>query len=729
MGRLREAHRDLHEKLAACAGELNKARGEQAATTEILRLISRSQGDALPVFQLVARSAAALCGSLFADVFRFDGESIDCVASHKAGSGLVKPLQFRYVMRPEMSRICAMLLSSKSVVRVEDAVGVPMLRDGKPLGAIVVGWTAARRVAPSEVSLLETFAEQAVLAIESMRLFNEAKEALEQHSATSEVLKVISRSVFELQPVLQSLLETAVTLCDADKGVIYRQDGEVYRMAVAYGDSPQFLRILERHPHRPGRQSATGRALVERRVIHIHDANADSEYTWAEHERGGEVRTVLAVPMLRESRVIGVFTIRRTQVRPFSEKQIELVTTFADQAIIAIENARLFDEIRDNSHQLELANAHKSRFLAAASHDLRQPLHALNLFVGQLQTEADPSERARLLARIEAAVDAMNEMFGALLDVSRLDAGVLEPSLVEFPVEQLLKRVETTFAESAREKGLRLRVLSSSAWVRSDFILLERMLFNLVSNAIRYTIRGGVLIGARPRGRQLRLDVWDTGAGVPESQRRNIFHEFYQVASPGSDHRAGLGLGLAIVERLGRLLDHPVDLASSLGRGSRFSVSVPRVAERRVPIDAAAPPAESVDPAIGKLIVVIDDDALVLDSVCGILRSWGCRAVPAASDTAAARRLRELGEQPDVIICDFRLADGKTGIEAIESLCAGLGVAVPAFLVSGDTAPERLREASASGYRLLHKPVAPITLRAQLNRILEDSDRGLARRR
>lgn len=172
---------------------------------------------------------------------------------------------------------------------------------------------------------------------------SELNRAREQQAATSAVLKVISRTAFELRPVLQSLLETAVTLCDADKGVIYRQDGEVYRMAVAYGDSPSFPGVLERHPHEPGRQSATGRALVERRVIHIHDANADPEYTWAEDERGGEVRTVLAVPMLRESTVIGVFAVRRTQVRPFSEQQIELVTSFADQAIIAIENARLFE--------------------------------------------------------------------------------------------------------------------------------------------------------------------------------------------------------------------------------------------------------------------------------------------------------------------------------------------------------------------------------------------------
>ena len=226
-------------------------------------------------------------------------------------------------------------------------------------------------------------------------------------------------------------------------------------------------------------------------------------------------------------------------------------------------------------HQLELANLAKSRFLAAASHDLRQPLHALNLFLGQRRSETDQVERSRLDAQIDTAVAAMNELFNSLLDISKLDAGVLAPSTSEFPVDYLLKRIETTFVATARENGLRLRVVSSRAWVRSDFILLERILLNLVSNAVRYTERGGVVIGCRHRNGRLRIDVCDSGIGIPEDQRRNIFGEFYQLDSGEKDRRGGLGLGLAIVDRLCGLLDHPFELTSIVGRGSRFSVSVP----------------------------------------------------------------------------------------------------------------------------------------------------------
>jgi signal transduction histidine kinase len=382
--------------------------------------------------------------------------------------------------------------------------------------------------------------------------------------------------------------------------------------------------------------------------------------------------------------------------------------------------ATLERKVEERTHQLELANLARSRFLAVATHDLRQPLQALGLFVAQLRTRLDSNERDRLIERTDAAVAAMNELFQALLDISKLDAGVLTPELTEFPVERLLKRIETTFAAAAREKGLRLRVVSSSAWVRSDFILLERILLNLASNAVRYTTQGGLVIGCRRRGARVRIDVCDSGVGIPEDQQRNVFAEFYRLGGPDRERTGGLGLGLAIVDRLGRLLDHTIGLTSQLGRGTRFSVSIPSAASREKTSEPLLLVEPIADIARGKLIVIIDDDEIVLDSLRGLLQGWGCRVVAARSDRAALASIADHDRRPDLIISDYQLANGRTGFEAIEHLRNALGSPIPAFLISGDTAPERLREASASGYHLLHKPVGPAALRATLNHLLRE---------
>ncbi|HEY4405231.1 MAG TPA: cache domain-containing protein [Xanthobacteraceae bacterium] len=385
-------------------------------------------------------------------------------------------------------------------------------------------------------------------------------------------------------------------------------------------------------------------------------------------------------------------------------------------------HATLERKVEERTQQLELANQAKSRFLAAASHDLRQPLHALGLFVAQLRARMSVSERSQVVERIDTALAAMNELFSALLDVSKLDAGVLTPEISEFPVARLLERIDSTFAEAARAKKLSLHVVASSAWVRTDFILLERILFNLVSNAVRYSSRGGLVVGCRRRGAELRIEVWDTGIGIPADQRRNIFGEFYRLGEPDRDRRAGLGLGLAIVDRLCRLLDHPIALASILGKGSCFSVTVPSVATRAEDTKPPkAPAGVLLDISHGKIVVVIDDDPLVLDGMRGLFRSWGCQVVTGATDAAALTNLAALEQPPDLIISDYLLPDGKTGIEAIERLRKAFDSPIPAFLISGDISPERLREARASGYHLQHKPVEPMVLRAMLNQLLKTS--------
>ena len=548
----------------------------------------------------------------------------------------------------------------------------------------------------------------------------ELKEALQEQTALAEVFKEISRSSFDLQKLLDQLVDLAARLCAANSANIWRPSGEAYQIAAAFGHTPEHKERLDRLSVRPGRDTGVGRALLERTVVHIVDIQNDIEL----HQglKAGGNRTMIAIPLMRESVPIGVLVILRQTLRPFTEREIELATTVADQAVIALENVRLFEALQASTRELDEANRAKSRFIAAASHDLRQPLHALGLFVARLQGRVKAAERSRIVEQIDASVAAMNELFNDLLDMSKLDSGVLAPNISEFPIAQLLERTESTFSAAARKKGLSLRIVRNSAWVRSDFILLERILMNLVSNAVSYTARGKVVVGCRLRGRHLRIDVFDRGPGIPEDEHISIFREFYQLGDPRRERQGGMGLGLAIVDRLCRLLKHEIDLASALGKGSRFSVLVPSVAARAWIVD----PKDSVHPTPdsigGKLVVVIDDDPLVLDSTGGLLRSWGCQVLTAGSARVALAGLADCNQSPDLIISDYQLSDGQTGIVAIEELRKSLNLPIPAFLISGDTAPERMREARTSGYHLLHKPVRPRALRAMLSKFLKKRD-------
>jgi signal transduction histidine kinase/CheY-like chemotaxis protein len=383
--------------------------------------------------------------------------------------------------------------------------------------------------------------------------------------------------------------------------------------------------------------------------------------------------------------------------------------------------ATLERKVEERTHQLEIANQAKSRFLATASHDLRQPLHALGLFVGQLHGRMSATERKRVVGRIEAALSAMNELFNALLDISKLDAGALTPNITDFALERVIKRVESTFAGPARQKGLIFRVMSSSAWVRSDFILLERILLNLASNAVRYTSRGRVLVGCRRQGDRIRIEVRDTGPGIAIEDRQAIFGEFYRLSDPDEDGKTGFGLGLAIVDRLCRLLDHPISLESTMGKGSCFSISVP-IAQPLQHAPLRTPGVCSSEVPGGKFVVIIDDDPLVLDGMKGLLQRWGCHVVTAATAGVALDRLTECGRIPDVIVSDYHLPCGTKGIEAIASLRKSFATNIPAFLISGDTDPEQVRQATGYGLHLLHKPVDPMALRAVFAHILAAED-------
>ncbi len=374
-------------------------------------------------------------------------------------------------------------------------------------------------------------------------------------------------------------------------------------------------------------------------------------------------------------------------------------------------------KVDERTHQLELANQAKSRLFAAASHDLRQPMHALGLFIAQLRAKVASPDTLKIVEQAQASIEALGGLFDSMLDISKLDAGVLSPSVEDFPISMVLQRMENDFTPVAPKKGLKLRIVPSGLFVRSDPVLLERILLNLISNAVRYTSRGGILVGCRRRGSHVRIEVRDSGSGVPKELQQEIFQEFYQLANPERDRGKGLGLGLAIVQRLAALLECRIELISEPGKGSVFAVEVP-IGEAR-PITEAPCLAESVvDNFAGAFVTIVDDDTLVQQGMSGLLTDWGCHVITAATSGEALVKLEEHDRLPDALICDYRLP-GESGIEAIERLHAGLSDDIPAALISGETAPELLREARASGYPLLHKPVQPAKVRALLSRLLE----------
>jgi signal transduction histidine kinase/CheY-like chemotaxis protein len=376
----------------------------------------------------------------------------------------------------------------------------------------------------------------------------------------------------------------------------------------------------------------------------------------------------------------------------------------------------LEQKIEERTRQLEQANNAKSRFLAAASHDLRQPVHALGLFIAQLEETRDPPGQQRLIEKIAASSAAVSELLEALLDISKLDAGAVEPQTAEFALQSVLDRLEHSFALAAQAKGLRLRVRPTRLRVATDPVLLERILLNLAANAVRYTRTGGVLIGVRRRGGRAAIEVWDTGMGIAREEQGRIFEEFYRLPGGGDDSAKGLGLGLAIVDRLARLLDLPVAVASEAGRGSKFAVSAPLALGAAAEAPAPSPAAEPLR-LEGMPVLVIDDDDAAREAVRGLLAQWGCRVLAASSGREADTMFVNGEPLPAVIICDYRLGDTELGTEVIQRIRARLGADVPAVVVSGDVTATLREDAAAAGMHLLHKPLRAAKLRALLHHV------------
>jgi len=563
----------------------------------------------------------------------------------------------------------------------------------------------------------------------------EVSEALEQQTATAEILRAISASPTDAQPVFMAIVANACRLCDANFTALYLYEDGRLRAAAHTEITPQFAAYLERG-FPIDRSTAAGRAALSRAPAQVVDTLADPEFVVTAAHRSEAVRTVFAVPLVRDDVLVGAIAAWRREVRPFSAKQIQLLQIFADQAVIAIANFRMFQRIQDTSRKLDLANQAKSRLLAAASHDLRQPMHALALYIDQLRGRMPAAERATLTQRMEEAVGNLSELLDQLLDLSKLEAGAVQAAVQDFAAHELFATVATQFAPLARSSGLALRLRASDAWLRSDPVLVQRIVLNLVANALRYTERGGVVLACRVRAARVRIEVRDTGCGIPADRRDDVFREFVRLDQGTHRRASGLGLGLAIVARLAELLGTRIELRSRVGRGSLFAFELPRGAPGAVPAQrAVVAPAAQV---AGRLALVIDDDDEARAAMCGLLERWGSTTLAAAGtaealaqltaretsqakaqvNTRATAQATAVAQFPALIVSDYRLGADDDGLRAIARVRALLGHDVPAVLVTADTAAATLRAAQAAGVPVLHKPVSPMKLRALLAQLL-----------
>ena len=593
--------------------ELRESLQQQTATADVLKVISRSTFDLQTVLDTLVQSAVRLCDADSAFLYRRESdETYHLAASHGIAPEYREWMQTQSIPIGRQTHTGRTALEGRTI-HIPDVLadpeytwtesikrggwrtllGAPLQREGIPIGVIALSRFTVRPFSDKQIELVTTFADQAVIAIENVRLFDEVQartrdlsESLQQQTATADVLKVISRSTFDLKTVLQTLVESAAQLCDADKATITRQQGGVFFRAEAHGFSQEFIDYVRTVPIEPERGSAFGRALLERRVIHIPDVEADPEYTFTEAQRLGSYRTTLAVPMLRDGVAIGVLALTRSEPRPFTDKQIELVSTFADQAAIAIENVRLFEEIQEKSRELEVASQHKSQFLANMSHELRTPLNAIIGVSEMLREDAEALKQdTEPLDRVLGAGRHLLALINDILDLSKIEAGRMELHLETFSLMPVIKDVAKTIEPMTTKNGNRLVIdcPTDLGTIHADQTRFRQSLLNLASNANKFTEKGTVTIAAQQaqeKGRDwITVAVADTGIGMTPEQMAKLFQEFSQASSATASKYGGTGLGLAISRRFCQMMGGDITVESEPGRGSTFTIRLPRIVE------------------------------------------------------------------------------------------------------------------------------------------------------
>jgi signal transduction histidine kinase len=597
---------DLERRLAQAQRELAEALERQAATDEVLRVISSSAGELQPVFQAILANAVRICEAKLGTLYLCEGDGFRTVATHNAPSAYVEA-RTRELLRPPPDGPVGRAAATKQAVHIADikaipsyieghpgivsavdlggyrtVLAVPMLKDNELVGAITLSRQDVRPFAEKQIELIENFAAQAVIAIENARLLNELRESLQQQTATAEILKVISRSMFELQPVFDALVENAVKLCEAERAFLFRYDGELLRSAATYNVTAELREFVEHNPIAPGSRSISARAALERRTVHVPDVQADPGFAYALRDEK-PIRTLVAVPMLKGDELLGTITIYRLVARPFTDKQIALLETFADQAVIAIENVRLFNEIEDKNRQLQQASENKSQFVSSMSHELRTPLNAIIGLTEMMVANAARfgTEKAlEPLQRVNRAGTHLLGLINQVLDLSKIEAGKLELNPQTVQLKPLIDEVIGTARQLAEQNKNRLAVDTPGdlGALTVDPMRLRQILLNLLSNACKFTKQGEVKLAARRMvdGRDwVEVAVADNGIGMTPEQQAKLFEEFTQADASTAHRFGGTGLGLAITRKLARMMGGDVTVESTPGQGSTFTVRLP----------------------------------------------------------------------------------------------------------------------------------------------------------
>jgi GAF domain-containing protein/CheY-like chemotaxis protein len=711
----------LFQELEARNRDLTEALEQQTATGEILRAISSAQTDVQPVFEVIARNAVRLCGSFYAVLFSFDGEWIHLRATHNMSPETLGEFQRTYPLRAdERTTTVALALLERRVIHIRDIrqdpealpasrkmaeaggyrtfIVVPMIRDAQSVGAIVVNRREAEPFSDKEIALLQTFADQAVIAIENVRLLTELQtrtqeltRSVEELQALSAVSRTVS-STLHLPTVLTTIASRAVELSGAAGGVIYEYDEatQEFQLQASHRMEPDLVGVLRAAPLRLG-EGTTGQAALRREPVQAPDIADEQQYGLTRIRvvlvRLG-YRSVLAVPLLSEHRILGVLTVWRQAAGRFPDEVVNLLQTFASQSALAIQNARLFRELEAKSRQLEVASRHKSEFLANMSHELRTPLNAIIGYSEMLEEEAHDQHAESFvpdLQKIHAAGKHLLELINAVLDLSKIEAGKMELYLETFEIVPLVRDVAAVLEPLAQKNANRLAVRCAPhvGAMRADLTKLRQALFNLLSNACKFTERGAVSLAvtreAAPDGEAIVFAVSDTGIGMTPEQTARLFEEFGQADATTTRRYGGTGLGLALSRRLCRMMGGDISVASEPGRGSTFTIRLP--AEVREPArETPAPTAREAVAAGASTVLVIDDDAAVRDLMARFLGKEGFRVVTAAGGEEGVRHAREL--QPDVITLDV-LMPGMDGWSVLAALKADPGLAdIPVVMLT-----------------------------------------------